>query len=93
MKMIESMASGTPVIASDIAACREWVRDETEGLLVDPGSAREWALAIRRMLVEGALRQSLSQGARRRAETCFAWPVVQRQWEQQFLAAASGGER
>jgi glycosyltransferase involved in cell wall biosynthesis len=93
VKMVESMAAGTPVIASDIAACREWVRDGMEGLLAAPGSSREWALAIRRLLGDEPLRQSLGRGARRRAEAQFAWPVVQRQLQEQFLTTAAGGER
>jgi glycosyltransferase involved in cell wall biosynthesis len=81
------------VIASDIAACREWVRDGTEGLLAAPGSSREWALAIRRLLRDEPLRQSLGEGARRRAEACFAWPVVQGQLTGEFLSTAGGGKR
>ncbi|QOY87684.1 glycosyltransferase family 4 protein [Paludibaculum fermentans] len=93
VKMIESMAAAAPVIASDLAVCREWLQDGTEGLLAAPGGTRDWALAIRRLMRDEPLRRSLSQGARRRAEACFAPPVIQRQLEQQFLTAAGGGNR
>lgn len=91
VKMIESMATATPVIASDLAVCREWMNDGEEGLLAEPGATREWALAIRRMLRDEALRHSLGQRARTRAEESFAPPVIQRQLEERFLTAAAGG--
>lgn len=93
VKMIESMAAATPVIASDLAVCREWVQEGREGLLAAPGDARGWALAIRRLLRDEPLRQTLSRGARERAEASFAPPVIQRQLEQQFLTAVGGDDR
>ncbi|MGJ5820008.1 glycosyltransferase family 4 protein [Paludibaculum fermentans] len=93
VKMIESMAAAAPVIASDLAVCREWLQDGREGLLAAPGGAREWALAIRRLMGDEPLRQSLSQGARQRAETSFSPPVIQRQLEHGFLTAAGGSNR
>lgn len=91
VKMIESMAAATPVLASDLAVCREWVTDGEEGLLAPPGGTREWALAMRRLLRDEELRARLGRAARRRAEASFAQPVVQRQLEERFLAATSGG--
>ncbi|MGC4053756.1 MAG: glycosyltransferase [Paludibaculum sp.] len=91
VKMIESMAAGAPVIASDLAVCREWVRAGREGMLATPGDSRAWALAIRRLMRDEPLRQSLSSGARLKAESSFAPPVIQRQLEHQFLSAAGGG--
>ena len=93
LKVIESMAAGTPVIASDLAVCREWMRDGEEGLLAAAGSHREWALAMRRLLGDDALRMRLGAGARLRAKACFSQAVVGRQLEEQFLSVAAGGSR
>ncbi len=90
VKMIESMAAATPVIASDLAACREWVCDGREGLLATPGASREWALAIRRLFRDEPFRQSLGRGARARAEASFARPVIQQQLKEEFLTTAGG---
>lgn len=93
VKMVESMAASTPVVASNLAVCREWVRDGHEGLLAAPGASREWALAMRRLLRDEPLRRKLGQAARERAAACFTQPVVEGQLKEQFLKAASGGER
>ncbi|MBI4893380.1 MAG: glycosyltransferase [Acidobacteria bacterium] len=91
VKMIESMAAGTPVIASDLAACREWMQEEKEGLLAPAGDARGWALRMRRLLRDERLRERLGHGARERARACFARAVVERELSEQFLEIAGGG--
>ncbi len=93
VKMIESMATGTPVIASDLEACREWMEEEKEGLLAPAGDARGWALAMRRLLRDERLRERLGHGARARAEACFARPVVESELREQFLLSAGGEAR
>ncbi|MDX2154115.1 MAG: glycosyltransferase family 4 protein [Bryobacteraceae bacterium] len=90
LKMIESMAAATPVIASDLAVVREWVRDGVEGVLAPPAATRDWALALDRMLRHHLLRNRLSQGARRRAAECFAPVLIRRRLEDQFRSVAEG---
>ena len=41
MVLTEAFASGTPVVASDIAGYRDVVRDGHDGVLVAPGDAAE----------------------------------------------------
>ena len=43
MVLTEAFASGTPVVASDIAGYRDVVRDGHDGVLVAPGDAAGWA--------------------------------------------------
>lgn len=88
VKMVESMAAGTPVIASDLAVCREWMGHESEGLLAPPGDLRAWAAAIRRTFTDADLRGRLAAGARRRAEQSFRWPVVHSALARLFREAA-----
>ena len=90
VKMVESMAAGIPVIASDLAVCREWVRPEREGLLVAPGDTRQWALALRRLFTDDVLLRRLSEGARRRAEEHFSWPVGHGRLDNLFQRIAAG---
>jgi glycosyltransferase involved in cell wall biosynthesis len=47
---LEAMASSLPVIASRIGGIPEFVANETTGLLVDPGSVEQTALALRRLI-------------------------------------------
>jgi phosphatidylinositol alpha-mannosyltransferase len=73
--LVEAMAAGVPVVASDIAGYREVIRDGVDGLLVPPGDPNALAAAIRRVLSEPKLAASLSAAGRARAET-FSWDVV-----------------
>lgn len=91
LKMIESMAAATPVIASDLAVCREWLTEEKEGLLAPAGDARSWALVMRRLFADEGLRERLRRGARARAEACYARGVVEKELKAYFLETAAGG--
>lgn len=91
VKLVESLASGTPVVASDLAVCREWVGDEVEGLLVPPDDRRFWALSLCRLFRDEAMRERMSAAARRRAERTFSWKVVHDQLQNMFQYTAAGG--
>lgn len=60
VKIVESMAAGTPVIASDLEVSRELIRHGENGLLAAPGDKRAWALAVEKLFSDGALRDTLS---------------------------------
>ena len=62
--VIEAMARGLPVIASNIAGVPELVSDSDTGLLVPPGDARALADAIARLIASPGLRAELSARAR-----------------------------
>lgn len=73
--LVEAMAAGVPVVASDIAGYREVVRDGVDGLLVPPKDAGALAAAILRVLSEPELAATLGAAGRSRAET-FSWQAV-----------------
>jgi glycosyltransferase involved in cell wall biosynthesis len=50
LKLFEAMASGRPVVASDLPSIREVLTHEKNALLVSPGDARALAGAIERLL-------------------------------------------
>ncbi|MFN2616053.1 MAG: lysylphosphatidylglycerol synthase domain-containing protein [Thermoleophilaceae bacterium] len=75
MVLTEAFASGTPVVASDIAGYRDVVRDGEDGLLVPAGRPVELGEALAAMAVEPERRARMAAAARRRAER-FAWPTV-----------------
>lgn len=49
LSVLEALADGVPVIASDIGGLPELIGDEERGLLVKPGSVEAWIRALRRM--------------------------------------------
>jgi glycosyltransferase involved in cell wall biosynthesis len=81
VKMIESMAAGVPVAASNLAVVREWMTDGQEGVLVTPGDRRAWTQALYSML-ESAPRYA--GAARMRAEREFSYPHVHQQLQSLF---------
>jgi phosphatidylinositol alpha-mannosyltransferase len=75
MVLVEAMAAGRPVVASNIAGYREVVRDGIDGLLVPPGDEAALARALVRLLSDKELQQYLGQNGRARASR-FAWSYV-----------------
>lgn len=70
--LLEASAAGLPMIASDIAGCREVVTDDVNGLLVPPRQVAPLVEAMLRMGEEPGLRQRCGRAARRKAEAVFS---------------------
>jgi len=73
--LVEALAAGVPVVASDIPGYREVIRAGVDGLLVPPSDAAALASAIRRVLAEPDLASGLAHAGRARARE-FSWDVV-----------------
>jgi phosphatidyl-myo-inositol alpha-mannosyltransferase len=73
--LLEAMASGTPIVASDIHGYKGVVRRDREALLVPPREPKAIAGGIARLLRDDELRASMAQAGRERAEE-FSWPRV-----------------
>jgi glycosyltransferase involved in cell wall biosynthesis len=71
--LLEGMASGLAVVATDLEAVRAYVPDG-DGLLV-PGTSDDFVQAIRTLQHNSALREDLGRRARMRAET-LAWSRI-----------------
>lgn len=78
--LLEAMASGTPVVASDIDGYRWLVEPGIEGLLVPPRSPRHLAEALVQIAQDPTLRSQMSQAGVRKAKA-YAWPSVTDQVE------------
>jgi D-inositol-3-phosphate glycosyltransferase len=72
---LESMACGTPVVATRVGGLQTVVQHGQSGLLVPAGDHRALAEAIERVLTDERLRLHLAHGARERAEG-FSWSRV-----------------
>ncbi len=57
--LLESMAAGTPVVASDIPGYRNVITPELDGVIVEPENPAELASALKRVLSDQALRDHL----------------------------------
>ncbi len=70
---IEAMASGTPVIASDVGGLQYTVVSEKTGLLAPPKDVEAFAQAIDRILSNAQWRDQLGSNARQRVAQKFSW--------------------
>jgi glycosyltransferase involved in cell wall biosynthesis len=73
---IEAMASGTPVVASDVGGLQFTVVPEETGLLAPPKDDAAFAEAIDRILSNSEWRNQLGKNARKRVEELFSWDGV-----------------
>jgi glycosyltransferase involved in cell wall biosynthesis len=73
LKLLEAMASGTPVVASDLPVVRAAAEHGEHALLVRPGSPKAIAEAVRALKADPALGPRLSRHARARIERDFTW--------------------
>jgi glycosyltransferase involved in cell wall biosynthesis len=76
----EALASGLPIVGSNIGGIPELVEHGKNGLLVDPGSPEALAQAILYLAGDPELRESMGQGNRRKAEQQLEWGQVTRQY-------------
>jgi glycosyltransferase involved in cell wall biosynthesis len=70
--VLEAMAASLPVVATPVGAIPDAVRDGEEGLLVPPRDAAALTAALRRLCADPALRRSMGERARLRAESLFS---------------------
>ena len=87
--LVEAMAAGLPVVASDIPGYREVVRDDAEGILVPPSDPRRLADAVVRLLDEPDLARTMGAAGRARAHR-YSWDRVAREVEAVYEEALAG---
>lgn len=76
--LIEAMAAGVPVVASDIAGYRDVVRHQVDGLLTPRSNPVQLARTLERLLDDESLRGALRSAGRQRAQTFSTEAVGQR---------------
>ena len=73
--VLEAMATGRPVVASDVGAVSAAVEHDVSGILVPPGDAVALAVAFDRLAADAGLREHLGAGGRRRVERDYELAV------------------
>ena len=73
--LVEAMAAGLPVVASDIPGYREVVRDGVEGILVPPRDPEDLAEAVQALLGDPGRARALGEAGRERALR-YSWDAV-----------------
>jgi glycosyltransferase involved in cell wall biosynthesis len=91
--LLEAMASGAAIVASDVAGVPLAVHDGENGLLVPQKEPAALAQAVNRLLDSPELRARYGAASRRRVEDDLNWEHVAQQFEQLYEAALARHRR
>ncbi len=89
LKIVEYLAAGRPIVASDVGEIRKMVGDA--GIVVRPGDPGAIAEGVSRLLGDDRLRARLSLLARRRAKEVYNWDATARSMLAAFSRALELG--
>lgn len=70
--VLEAMASGRPVVTTDVPGCRQSIVEGESGLLVPPRDSGALASAMARLAQDSELRQAMGEAAYRRCAGVYA---------------------
>jgi phosphatidylinositol alpha-mannosyltransferase len=84
--LVEAMAAGLPMVASDIPGYREVVRDGIDGMLVPPRDPPALARAVSEILDDPDTAKRLGEAGRSRARR-YSWDIVAGEIEEIYREA------
>ena len=87
VKLIELMASGLPVVATDVGENSHYIEHGVSGWLVPPDDKEAFVNAVALLLKDLQLRTRLGKGARQRILDEFKWSNLAERAEQAYLRA------
>jgi glycosyltransferase involved in cell wall biosynthesis len=74
--ILEAMACGLPVVATNVGAVRELVADGETGFVVEPEDPAAFAVALEKVVADAKLRARLGEAGRARFEREFSLEVL-----------------
>jgi glycosyltransferase involved in cell wall biosynthesis len=89
--VLEAMACGLPVVATDVGGTREAVRDGVDGFVVPSRDPRAAAAALRTLWQDRALRERMGRSGRERVEAEFTLERLTDQWVELYERVARDG--
>jgi glycosyltransferase involved in cell wall biosynthesis len=87
LALVEAMATGLPIVASDVGGIPEVVARDAEAVLVPSASPNALAAAIRSLLVDPVRRAALGAAAQRRAHRDFSVDTMGNAYEALYRGA------
>jgi glycosyltransferase involved in cell wall biosynthesis len=89
--LVESLASGTPVVATDLPGVRTVVEHGSDGLLVAPGNPAALAGAIGRLTRYATMREVMGMRGRAKVEGRYHWALIGRRLETLYAQVLDEG--
>jgi glycosyltransferase involved in cell wall biosynthesis len=84
--IMEAMAAGIPVVASNVGGNPELVEHGTTGFLFPPGDEEQFAAALETLLAQAELRRQFGSAARERALAEYTIPQVRDRYQDLYLS-------
>lgn len=91
--VLEAMALGVPIVATNVGGIPDVVSDGVHALLVDPGDVAALAQAIKSLLVDRGLADRLRQNAYERARSVYSEQIVMSQLESLYREVDAAHQR
>jgi len=85
LTLLEAMATGTPIIASNVEGTRDIIQNNYNGLLVEPTSEKI-AQAIEKLIKNPQLRENLTEKGLKEVQK-YSWDKIVEQTEKVYLEA------
>jgi glycosyltransferase involved in cell wall biosynthesis len=91
--VLEAMALGTPVVATDVGGTAQLIRHGIDGLIAPPGDVEALTRAIEQALTDEAGRAARARAARRRVETDLSFETRMAAVEAIYTELCQGPKR
>jgi glycosyltransferase involved in cell wall biosynthesis len=89
ISILEAQAAAKPVVAFNVSALNEVVKNEETGLLIKPDSS-ELAKAILQLLSNSSLREEMGRNGREFVQKNFSWDICAKSMFQVYTEAYEG---
>lgn len=87
LAMLEAMAAGLPLVATDVGGARDVLGDGLRGILVPPGNADALAQAIGGLLLDAERRAAMADSGSRHVREHYSVAALSRQLAELYEAA------
>lgn len=87
--ILEAMASGLPVVATNVGGAEELVNDGRTGLIVAPGDSAALSAALAQLAIDPVRRREMGLAARAKAESGFSMERMLCDYESLYLGLAA----
>ena len=89
LSILEAMAVAQPVITTKVGSIPEVIKDGKNGLLVEPNSSKELAIAMQRIIEDAQLRHYIGAEGKKTVREKFDIHSFSTQWHELYLKSVS----